>query len=137
MVNFSKIFYKYRITAILFFKLFWIIEKFIFVIPTAPIKIWLGLWIMLPNFSGEFFIYNLLSDKLIRFEQEIRRTRNKFFAKVMQSAFDLANYTFKVSRPYIHTDNLKKFREALDKMHLEIDIELDIRKKITRNEGDV
>ena len=120
----------------MFFKLFWIFEKLIFLLPTAPIKIWLGLWIMLPNFSGEFFIYNLLSDKLIRFEQEIRRTRNKFFAKVMQTAFDLASSTFKFSRPYIHTDNLKKFREALDSMHQEIDFELDIRKKITKNEGD-
>jgi len=40
----------YRITAVLFMKLFWIIEKFIVIIPPAPIKLWLGLWIMLPNY---------------------------------------------------------------------------------------
>lgn len=40
----------YRITAILFLKTFWIIEKVMIIIPTAPVKIWLGLWIMLPNF---------------------------------------------------------------------------------------
>jgi hypothetical protein len=39
-----------RITAILFFKLFWVVEKTLFFLPLAPIKIWLGLWIMLPNF---------------------------------------------------------------------------------------
>lgn len=123
-----------RITAILFFKFFWIIEKVIFILPTAPIKIWLGLWIMLPNFSGEFFMYNLLSDKLERFEKEIRRGRNKIFAKIMSVAFSLASATFKISRPYIHTDNLKRFKESLDKMLGEIENELEIRKKIQNSD---
>lgn len=124
-----------RITAILFFKFFWIIEKVIFILPTAPIKIWLGLWIMLPNFSGEFFMYNLLSDKLERFEKEIRRGRNKIFAKIMSTAFTLASATFKISRPYIHTDNLKRFKESLDKMLGEIENELEIRKKIQNSDA--
>jgi hypothetical protein len=118
----------------LFFKFFWIIEKFIFILPTAPIKIWLGLWIMLPNFYGEFFMYNLLSDKLDRFEKEIRRGRNRIFAKIMSSAFTLSNATFKVSKPYIHTDILKKFKERLETMLEEIDNELEMRKKIVNNE---
>jgi hypothetical protein len=135
MVNFPfKIIFTNRITAILFFKFFWIIEKFIFILPTAPIKIWLGLWIMLPNFYGEFFMYNLLSDKLDRFEKEIRRGRNRIFAKIMSSAFTLSNATFKVSKPYIHTDNLKKFKERLETMLEEIDNELEMRKKIVNNE---
>jgi hypothetical protein len=50
----------YRITSILFFKLFWIVEKFIFFMPTAPIKIWLGLWIMLPNFSVNIYQFPLI-----------------------------------------------------------------------------
>jgi hypothetical protein len=107
----------------LFFKFFWIFEKLLFFLPffpTAPIKIWIGLWIMLPNFSGEFFMYNLLSDKLDHFEKEIRRGRNKIFAKIMSSAFTLASSTLKISRPYIHTDNLKRFKESLEAMLSEI-----------------
>lgn len=127
--------YPYRITAILFFKFFWIIEKVIFILPTAPIKIWLGLWIMLPNFYGEFFMYNLLSDKLDRFEKEIRRGRNKIFAKIMSSAFTLASATFKISRPYIHTDNLKRFKESLETMLAEIENELEIRRKIVNSDA--
>ena len=134
MVNFSYSFFTNRITAILFFKFFWIVEKVIFILPTAPIKIWIGLWIMLPNFHGEFFMYNLLSDKLDRFEKEIRRGRNRIFAKIMSSAFTLAKATFKVSRPYIHTDNLKRFKESLETMLGEIESELEIRKKIVTSE---
>jgi hypothetical protein len=120
----------------MFFKLFWIVEKVMFLLPTAPIKIWLGLWIMLPNFHGEFFMYNLLSDKLDRFEREIRKGRNKIFAWVLSSAFSLAQKTFKVSRPYIHTDILKKFKEDLENMHGEIENELELRKKIV-NSGEI
>jgi len=65
------------ITAILFFHLFWLAEYILFFFPTSLIKIWLGLWILLPNYSGEFFLYNLLSDKLEKFEYVMRVYRNK------------------------------------------------------------
>lgn len=41
----------FRITAVLFLKLFWVVERVMFFLPTGPIKIWLGLWIMLPQFK--------------------------------------------------------------------------------------
>jgi len=65
------------IISILFFKLFWLAEYVLILVPTSVVKIWLGLWIMLPNFSGEFFIYNLFSDKLEKFELQMRIFRNK------------------------------------------------------------
>lgn len=40
----------FRISVVLFFKGFWIVEKFLFLIPTSPVKLWIGLWILLPNF---------------------------------------------------------------------------------------
>lgn len=40
-----------RITAVLFMKLFWIVETVFFFVPgILLIKIWLGIWIMFPNF---------------------------------------------------------------------------------------
>ena len=115
----------------MFIKTFWIIEKFLFILPTAPIKIWLGMWIMLPNFHGEFFMYNLLSDKLDKFEKEIRRYRNKFFGKTTFLFFDLAHKCFNMSKPYIHTDLMKKFKEDLNSMLNDIEEEFDLRRKMS------
>lgn len=39
-----------RIMAVLFYKIFWVFEKMLFLLPTALIRLWIGLWIMLPGF---------------------------------------------------------------------------------------
>jgi hypothetical protein len=75
-------------------------------------------------------MYNLLSDKLDRFEREIRKVRNQVFGKVTGFFFAVAHYTFKRSKAFIHTDKLKRFRETLAEMHSEVDMELELRKKI-------
>lgn len=107
----------YRIAAVVFLKLFWIVERVFFFLPTAPIKIWLGLWIMLPNFHGEFFMYNLLSDKLDRFEREIRKIRNQIYGKLTSVFLTSGQYVFTKSRAYIHTELLRSFREQIAAMH--------------------
>jgi hypothetical protein len=86
---------------------------------------------MLPNFYGEFFMYNLLSDKLDKFEKEIRRYRNKFFGKTTFLFFNLAHKCFDMSKPYIHTDLLKKFKEDLNAMLADIEEEFDLRRKMS------
>ncbi len=115
----------------MFLKTFWIIEKVLIFIPVAPVKIWLGFWIMLPNFHGEFFMYNLLSDKLDKFEKEIRRYRNRFFGKTTFLFFNLAHQCFSLSKPYIHTDLLKKFKEDINSMLNDIEEEFDLRRKMS------
>ena len=75
-------------------------------------------------------MYNLLSDKLDRFEKEIRKFRNRIFGKVCGIFLGAAHWIFKRSRAYVHTDLLKRFKERLSEMHLEVDMELDLRKKI-------
>ena len=39
-----------RICSAVFFKGFWLIEKLLFLVPVSLVKVWLGLWILLPNF---------------------------------------------------------------------------------------
>jgi hypothetical protein len=119
----------------LFLKTFWIIEKLIFIVPTAPVKLGLGLWIMLPNFYGEFFLYNLISDKLEKFEKEIRRYRNKFFGKTTFLFFNLSHKCFNLSKPYIHTDLLKTFKEDLNSMLNSIEEEFELRRKMNGSTG--
>jgi hypothetical protein len=111
------------------------LRKCIILVPVAPVKLLIGLWIMLPNFYGEFFMYNLLSDKLDRFEKEIRRYRNKFFGKTTFFFFNMAHQGFNISKPYIHTELLKTFKEDLTSMLNSIEEEFELRRKMTGSTG--
>jgi hypothetical protein len=61
-------------------------------------------------------MYNLLSDKLDRFEREVRKVRNTVVAKIMFVIYSLGRFAFSRFKPYIHTENLRKFRELLVSM---------------------
>ncbi len=111
--------------------MFWIIEKIIFFVPTGPIKLMLGLWIMLPNFYGEFFMYNLLSDKLDIVVNYIRKYRNKFFGKITFHLLNFSHKSFDLSKQYISNDLLKTYEDELNSMLSTIKEEIDLRNRLT------
>lgn len=74
-------------------------------------------------------MYNLLSDKLDRFEKEIRRVRNKFYGKVSKFFLRCAKYLFKSSRAYLHTDVLIEARQMIAEMKEHVEMELESRKR--------
>lgn len=75
-------------------------------------------------------MYNLLSDRLDTFEKSIRRRRNQVLGRLTSWAFGLAHWSFRRSRAYIHTDLLKRFKEKLSEILIEVDMELELRRKI-------
>jgi len=58
-------------------------------------------------------MYNLLSDKLDKFEREIRKVRNTIVAKLMFLMINSLQKLFLKFKPYIHTDILRKMRENI------------------------
>jgi hypothetical protein len=76
-------------------------------------------------------MYNLLSDKLDRFEREIRKARNKVFAAIMSGVLSLTLFCFKFSRPYIHTELLKQLKDRVALIHAGFEEEMELRKKIS------
>jgi hypothetical protein len=90
---------------------------------------------MLPNFSGEFFLYNLVSDKLEGFEKGTRKVRNTILGKITIFFFGLAQSCFKLSKPYIHTELLKKLRENIANIQKDIKDEFDLRNKMAGGTG--
>lgn len=75
-------------------------------------------------------MYNLLSDRLDSFEKEIRRRRNQLFGRLATGFFFLAHFVFNKSRAYVHTDRLKFLKERLAELLIEVDMELELRRKI-------
>jgi hypothetical protein len=75
-------------------------------------------------------MYNLLSDRLDTFEKGIRRRRNQFLGRVTSLAFGLAHWFLRKSRAYIHTELLKRLKEKLSEILIEVDMETELRRKI-------
>jgi hypothetical protein len=61
-------------------------------------------------------MYNLLSDKLERFEKEMRKVRNQIVAHLMYGLMGSSSWIFSKCKPYIHTEQLKKFKEMITRM---------------------
>lgn len=40
----------------------------------SPIKLWLGLWILLPAYCGESVVYHCVEDYLKNFEQQVKES---------------------------------------------------------------
>lgn len=75
-------------------------------------------------------MYNLLSDKLDRFEREIRKIRNTVVAKFMFFMINSLQKLFLKFKPYIHTDILRKMRENINSIDGDFEKEIELRRKI-------
>jgi len=56
-------------------------------------------------------MYNLLSDRLDKFEREIRKIRNKIVTYIIEYAMRLTFILLFKFKPYIHTLALRRFKE--------------------------
>mmetsp|Transcript_9319 Transcript_9319/g.6688 ORF Transcript_9319/g.6688 Transcript_9319/m.6688 type:complete len:303 (+) Transcript_9319:165-1073(+) len=118
------------ITIFLFFNVFWILEYVLFMFPTRLMKLGIGLWILLPQLHGEFFVYNLVSDQLDKFELKVRVARNNLVHKFMYWQIKTARKMLGIFKPYVETKNLQKIKLLVDEMDKEIIKDLTLRKKM-------
>jgi hypothetical protein len=82
-------------------------------------------------------MYNLLSDKLDRFEREVRKLRNSIVAKFVFFVINGSRFVFLKFKPYIHTDNLRKYREVVQMIDVDCERELELRRKIQQSNKDI
>lgn len=76
-------------TSAVFFSSFWVVESTLTFVPTSLIKLPMGLWILLPQFYGEFTIFNLFSDAFDLLENYFRSTRNAISSGLFGVSFSL------------------------------------------------
>ena len=62
---------------------------------------------MLPNFSGEFFIYNLISDKLGHFEARMSGYRDTFSRIAANLTIKLASHIVSSTKAYFSDESMK------------------------------
>jgi hypothetical protein len=52
-------------------------------LPTSPIKLFFGLWVLLPQYQGESVVYLCLSDQLHSFEAKIEEVHSNAVSYIM------------------------------------------------------
>lgn len=117
-------------TAGVFFSSFWILESVLYFAPTSILKLPLGMWILMPQFYGEYAIFNLFSDVFEYLEFYFRYIRNSISSWMFGLTFSLC--TFSIIKKFLPTDRLKYFQNELRKLDKEMNDELRLRKLIRR-----
>lgn len=116
--------------ATVFFSCFWIFEWTFSFLPTSFVKLPLGLWIMLPQFYGEYMLLNMLADVFDKLEYYPRKVRNSVASGIFGVPFAICTHSFSAMKKYIPTDKLKDFQNQIRTLDKEINDEVRIRKTI-------
>ena len=63
---------KFRMIVMIYYQMMWMFRFAGFILPaTGLLKLIFGLWILLPQCRGEFFIYEFGKEYLLQFERKI------------------------------------------------------------------
>uniref|UniRef100_A0A7S3JAQ8 Uncharacterized protein n=1 Tax=Euplotes harpa TaxID=151035 RepID=A0A7S3JAQ8_9SPIT len=120
-------------TSAVFFSSFWIVEAVFTFTPTSLIKLPMGLWILMPQFYGEYTIYNMFAEVFEKLEYYFRNIRNVTTASFFGSSFAVSSHLFSMTKQYISTDRLRDFQNKIRELNKELDDELKFRKFITNS----
>lgn len=118
------------ITSAILFSTFPLIQTVVYFIPLYPLKLLLGCWILLPQFHGEYTNYYAWSTVLEKLENVFGGTRTKICWTIFETTFSICVTSFKLSKKYVLTSELKMLQQQIRGMEGEVTKELGIRKKI-------
>lgn len=127
--TYQRILLKWMTSAV-FFSSFWIFETIFYFIPTSFIKLPLGLWILLPQFFGEYTIYNMFYEGFDKLEYYFRDIRNVIASALFGITFSISTQSFAIIKKFVPTDKLKDFQNQIRGLDKELNDELRLRKQI-------
>lgn len=123
------------ITSSVFFSGFWVFESVFYFLPTSFVKLPIGVWLLMPQFYGEYTIYNMFSEVFDNLEYYFRNVRNSIASGVFGIAFSLCTGSFDVIKKFIPNDKLKDFQNRIRVLDKELNEELKLRKTILLQMG--
>ena len=97
---------------IIFYQMQWVWRFAGFFLPAIPaVKICIGVWIMLPQFKGEFYVYHAMLEYILKAERFIL-SRRSAFCSIIVNFFTLVQIgALKVSLTYISEECIVKTLE--------------------------
>lgn len=93
----------------------WILD-YVPLFPMSPIKLFFGLWILLPAYQGESIVYMCLSDHLLTFEMKIAEIYSKIVSTIL---LYLISWISNVSAKYkasVNLESLPKLKALTEKI---------------------
>ena len=105
------------------------IEYWLFFFPTSLIKIWIAIWVMMPQYYGEYAVFNIMSDRLEKFERSFRNVRNWFATKFVGFSLWIGQKSLK-SIKYVPSSKLQGYKELVTKMDHKVRKEIKLRENL-------
>jgi hypothetical protein len=133
--TFQRILLKWMTSAV-FFSGFWVFEYIFYFAPTSLLKLPVGLWILMPQFYGEYTLYNMFAELFERLEYYFRNVRNSAASMMFGSTFSMSVYFFNIIKKFIPQKRLIEFQDEVRNLFQDITKELKLRKDITDHKLD-
>ena len=91
-----------RMVITIFYQCDYLFRFFKLFLPAIPlIKLSIGMWVLLPQAKGEFFVYHLIEEYLLQFERVISEFRCKIASFLVNITQKLALYTLNSNITFI------------------------------------
>jgi len=119
------------ITSAVFFSGFWIIEYMFYFLPTSFFKLPIGLWILMPQFYGEYTLYNMFSEFFEKLEYSFRNVRNTIASTIFGSTFLFSVQCFETIKKFIPNSRLQEFQNEVRTLYQEVNKEIKLRKDMS------
>ena len=97
---------------IIFYQIKWVWYYLGYILPAMPaIKICVGVWIMLPQFKGEFFLYHFMLEYILQAERFLLSKRSGFGSVLVNFFTTVQIGALKVSLSFISEECIVKTLE--------------------------
>ena len=94
------------------------------------------MWILLPQFKGEFFMWHFLESYILHVEKYLLTVRMKVSSFITIKAFKVSNYFLGICLAHISWDSIQEIEHMADKVVEMVDLEIKFRDQKEKNGGD-
>lgn len=95
----------------------WILN-YVPLLPMSPVKLFLGLWVLMPAYSGETVVYLILTDHLANFEAQIAHYYSEAISRFLTTVITWSHDWSLQNRSCVNEETLPKLRKLSEEMNL-------------------
>lgn len=103
----------FRMVIIIFYQCDYLFRIGKMFLPAIPlVKLGIGMWILLPQCKGEFFVYHMIAEYLLQFERVISELRCRIASVLVKTTQQLALYVLNSNITFISAECIVMSQEC-------------------------
>lgn len=102
----------------------------------SPIKLFFGLWILLPTYSGESVVYMCVSDYLANFELKMAFGYSFVISKILLKLMSWCQHLCISQKSSVDSESLPELLKKSEIIYEAFKLEISIRKRLEQGEDE-